>query len=478
MKAKRILTVMFTCLWMVVCSSPATAAFDSGSTGADGALNPTASTELQLPESGVFNFTTVNIPSEVTVTFKKNSANTPIYILATGDVTIAGQIRVDGTAGQALAPGKGGPDGFDGGLGASVNSCGGTGLGPAGGKAAIKGSATTMTYGAGGGGGGFGANGSKGATQDANSASGGDGGGTYGHATNFLLVGGSGGGGACASNNYIGSSGGGGGGAILIASSGTINVTGSITVNGGKGGSVSEGNWSTNGGGGGGGSGGAIRLMANTIKGEGTISANGGSGGNSRQCYWWGCDGGPVTGGAGGAGRIRLEANTLLRSTNTSPTYSFGYPVSVFPMNIPTLKITRIGGIALSTNPTGAYSSPDVVLPSTTNPVDVVVEAANIPVGTLVTITAIPELGSPMISTATLEGNDSSSTATLQVTLSKINVNVLIATATFTLQVASNEMPIYADGEKVVKMRVASVLGGKSSITYITESGKEIPAYL
>ena len=63
--------------------------FNSGSTGADGPFSPTATTTLTLPPSGVFNFTTVNIPSSVTVRFTKNAANTPVTILASGDVTIA-----------------------------------------------------------------------------------------------------------------------------------------------------------------------------------------------------------------------------------------------------------------------------------------------------------------------------------------------------------------------------------------------------
>ena len=55
-------------------------AFDSGSTGADGAFSPTVNTTLELPPSGVFNFTTVNVPAGVTVTFKKNATNTAMKI--------------------------------------------------------------------------------------------------------------------------------------------------------------------------------------------------------------------------------------------------------------------------------------------------------------------------------------------------------------------------------------------------------------
>lgn len=444
-------------------------AFDSGSTGALGAFNPTNNIEVQLPENGILNYTTVNIPSGVTVTFKKNTSNTPVYILATGDVTVAGTINLNGIAGNILTPGKGGTGGFDGGVGAAVASCGGRGLGPGGGNPGTFG--TSYGYGSGGGGGGFSANGANGGQIGSGEYTRGGGGGqTYGNANNFPLIGGSGGGGGCGSNSYIGGSGGGGGGAILIASSGTINVTGSITANGGAGASYGWCCWTYNGGGGGG-SAGAIRLVADVIKGEGTISANVGIGGTGGYSSY-------ANGGTGGAGRIRIEANTLLRGSNTSPPYTFyAHPVAVFPAVPPSLKITKVGGINVPAIATGAYSTPDIVLPvGAVNPMDVLVEAANIPIGTIVTVVATPEYGSPVTVTATLSGTDASSTATAQVTLSKKSISILMATATFTLQTASNQMPFYAGGEKVEKIKVTTILGGKSFITYITESGKEVPA--
>src|SRR2546427_11910874 len=122
--------------------------FNSGSTGADGPFSPTATTTLTLPPSGAFNFTTVNIPSGVTVRFTKNAANTPVTILASGDVTIAGTIDVSGSPGGTgssqtlLAPsgGSGGPGGVSGGSGskgiASTTGGGARGPGGGGGKAA------------------------------------------------------------------------------------------------------------------------------------------------------------------------------------------------------------------------------------------------------------------------------------------------------------------------------------------------------
>ncbi|MFN8000558.1 MAG: hypothetical protein U0X75_06020 [Acidobacteriota bacterium] len=87
-------------MWLLVGLTALTAHaqgnFNSGSTGADGAFNPTQSQQIQLPESGVFNYTTVNIPVGVLITYKRNSRNTPVTILASGNVTISGVIDVSG----------------------------------------------------------------------------------------------------------------------------------------------------------------------------------------------------------------------------------------------------------------------------------------------------------------------------------------------------------------------------------------------
>src|SRR2546426_7803068 len=77
--------------------------FSSGSTGVDGPFNPTCAptpctVTVPLPASGAFNFTTVTIPTGITVKFARNQANTPVTMLASGDVTIAGKIDVSGTS--------------------------------------------------------------------------------------------------------------------------------------------------------------------------------------------------------------------------------------------------------------------------------------------------------------------------------------------------------------------------------------------
>jgi hypothetical protein len=367
---------------LALASAPALAqTFNSGSTGADGAFNPSTSTTVSLPPSGVFNFTTINIPSGVTVQFARNTANTPVTLLASGGVTIAGTIDVSGgTSGNPAAnstslafnAGPGGPGGFDGGAGTNgtVSNIGGAGLGPGGG-----GPGTGPTSGGGGGYLNAGAAGGSAAPPGA-------GGGPYGAATLLPLIGGSGGGAGGANFGHSGGGGAGGGGAIVIASSGTITLTGRIFSKGGDAGNNPFNSFGP--GGGGGGSGGAVRLIATTVTGTGgIINVNGGAGG-----FGWGFGfGNDSNGGAGSAGRARIEGFTNNASINFSgapgAAVSVAQPTTVTLANAPTLTITAVGGIATPASPGASFSSPDIVLPAaTTSPVTVSIAATNVPVGT------------------------------------------------------------------------------------------------
>lgn len=464
MKTKKVF--MLSLLLVFLLNFSIASAFDSGSTGTLGAFNPPVNTEVILPPDGILNYTTVNIPSGVTVTFLKNTANTPAYMLASGDVTIAGTIDISGEEGSSIYPGKSGIGGFEGGYGGSPGDGsnpslpGGKGLGPGGGGQGVL--DYVLQYGSsGGGGGGFGSNGTNG--KGTSYAAPGTGGSSYGNAKLLPMIGGSGGGGGASSPSYTqayGGAGGSGGGALLIASSGTITLTGSIISNGGKGADASAGYA----GGGGGASGGAIKLMADTITGSGTISAIGGALGAKTGLYGY-------DGGAGGSGRIRFESNSVTGSINTTPANTHSPLGNVFIPNIPTLKITSIGGVNVPANPTGTYGIPDVTLPSTTNPVTLVVSATNIPVSTHVTVIAIPQYGISSSGDGNLSGTDTSSTASISLSIDTTYECILMAQVTYTVQTA-----MYYEGEKIEKVRVASAIGGKSQAVYITEKGREIPA--
>lgn len=170
----------------------------------------------------------------------------------------------------------------------------------------------------------------------------------------------------------------------MIASSGTITLSpasAQILAQGGQGGTASFPGETA----GGGGSGGAVRLIANTVTGTGgTINIAGGLGGSGV---------GGVSGGTGSVGRVRVEAftNSLAVNLGTSSlgVLSSGAPTSVVLPNAPSLKIASVGGVAAPAAPTGSFVVADVVLPATTtNPVAVGLQAANIPLGTTIAVRA------------------------------------------------------------------------------------------
>ncbi len=460
-------------VWLAAPTVRAQGTFNSGSTGADGAFNPTQSQQIQLPESGVFNYTTVNIPAGVTITYKRNSKNTPVTILASGNVTIAGTIDVSGGNGSAPSlpfggGGIGGPGGFDGGRGGllfSSFSSGLSGEGPGGGSGGLGnlGNGPSCR----GGGGGYAITGGE------ETGCGNKGGNRYGAKTLLPLTGGSGGGGGGALT-LTGGSGGGGGGAVLIASSGTItfsNGTGTITAKGGAAGYNGGGNCfgSQGGGGGGSGSGGAIRLVANTI----TVVAGG--------IAFLNADGGFNSCGiAGGYGYVRLEASNFNGlSVDTSPKeFTIGQPGLVTLSNVPTLRINSVGGVNAPASPSGTFhATPDITLPTTqTNPVTVALQAANIPLGTTIEVRLTPASGNPAsVQSAPLTGTVAASTATASLTL-PAGQSLLYATASIDLTASnvSQLKPIFIEGERVRKIEVGANFGGTSDVVYVTESGRRV----
>ncbi len=217
--------------------------YDFGSNGSAGAINVTVNTVYPLPPDGVIHATTVTITSG-TLSFLRNASNTPVILLAQGDVFIgnAGAISVVGGIGTPTSGGPGGPGAFDGGQPGFTGTPAGDGKGPGGGKAG------TLLAGDG-----------PGDAGHRNSAGGARDGAIYGSALQIPLLGGSGGGGrndaGGALNSQLGGSG--GGGAILIASNTLIDIDGSINAYGGTGGISNA-------------SGGAVRLLAPRVDSSGS----------------------------------------------------------------------------------------------------------------------------------------------------------------------------------------------------------------
>lgn len=290
-------------------------AFDSGSDGSYGPINVTANTTLNLPPDGIFHATTINIAPNTTLTFNRNALNTPVYLLATGDITIDGDINVDGSQGSQTVGGLGGVGGFDGGNPASVSTPPGSGYGPGAGGGGAPGNTASSA-----------APGIYSSTVNVASTNQGS---PYGSPLLIPLAGGSGGGGT---TGNPGNGGGGGGGAILLASNTRItfgSASAEIFARGGA--YLATGNYNA-------GSGGAIRLVAPVVV------------ANSARLW---VTGGQNYGGQAGAGRIRIDAldrSQLGFNFQPAGVTSIGSLMLVFPTPLPRLDIVSAAGTSVPLN--------------------------------------------------------------------------------------------------------------------------------
>lgn len=87
----QVVVVAFMCL-------SAQAQVNSGSDGHDGAFNPTTNTVINMADhpDGIYHYTSVNVPTKVTVTFIPNANNTPVVWLVQSNCVIAGTVDVSG----------------------------------------------------------------------------------------------------------------------------------------------------------------------------------------------------------------------------------------------------------------------------------------------------------------------------------------------------------------------------------------------
>jgi hypothetical protein len=366
----------------------------SGSDGTDGVFSPTANTRIDMSQrpDGIYQFTSVNIPTGITVTFIPNANNTPVVWLIQNTCVINGSVDVSGQGAIGAIGGAGGPGG---GRGGSAGNNPTSGQGPGGGGSGDSGA-----------GGSFGTQGQASLCNDCPLASP-----VYGNIFLVPLLAGSGGGSGAGAYGS-----GGGGGAILICAARSIELNGTIHAEGGAGGVQSgRGVMGT------GGSGGGIRLVTTVFKGSGNLTLNGGSGRN---------DGFAPSN--GGAGRLRIDALENRFGGNTDGVFSLGFQ----PIIIPTpglgtqLSIASVGGGAVSTSPTGVLVNPDVIISGAQlNPVSIEVHCLNLPLNTPITVTIKPSVG-PSVNAVGLNtsGTQVSSTATIPINMPR-GGGIIYATA-------------------------------------------------
>jgi hypothetical protein len=373
---------------------------NSGSNGSDGLFNPTSTnTVIDMADhpTGIYQYTSVNIPSNVVVRFVPNANNAPVVWLVQGSCTIAGVVDVSGVSATNTTGARGGPGGFSGGSGGNT---GGVGMGPGGGFP--EGSMGISAS--------YGGLGTRPPCERSNLTNGV--GPVYGNPFLLPLLGGSGGAG---STNWV-TGGGGGAGAILIAVSGQIDLNGSIRAVGGAGSVQSYNAWPYTFQGGGG-SGGGVRLVASRLAGTGTIDVSGGVGSWYYDNYYCGCS----CTGRGGSGRVRLDVLANTFGGNVVGVFSQGYQPIIIPAGgqVAQLWVTSVGGVGVAAPPTGNLAVPDAVVSAQqASPVPVVVTCANVPVGTAITVSVRPSIG-PVVSAVGYN-----STGTLASSAATVMVNI------------------------------------------------------
>ena len=238
----------------------------------------------------VFDFTSIDIPTGVTLAGVNDADSHPFAILSQSGFTLEGNITANGNAGSGTRGGDAGPGGGGGGGGFGYGNAGG-------GNGLYAGGAGDFYTGQGHGGAGGGPGGAGAAPAGSNGAGGGFGGAggsdfsgqapagsTYGN-LRLTLQGGSGGGGGSNRSGTTARGGGGGGGGIELCAVAHLTISGAVNANGG--GAGQDGAY------GGNGSGGGILIHA----GEVILDGNG---------IQLQADGGQLTGATGGGGRIAI----------------------------------------------------------------------------------------------------------------------------------------------------------------------------
>jgi hypothetical protein len=347
------------------------------SDGSDGAFAPVANVEIDLglattalwntPGSGngvydaekwavVFKYSSVNIPAGVKVTFKNHPTYAPVVWLVQGNVTIAGELNLDGqpssgNLASTILPTEPGPGGFRG--GASGPTGNGFGYGP--------GAANFLSrYAA-----------------------------SYGNPQIVPLIGGSGG------TAIAGSSGSGAGGAICLVASGTVAISGTISA---KAGVANRGDNR--------GSAGAVKVVASSVIGNGSITCVNSGWGNPGE--------------NAGRIRIESTslAPTILTAPETIGVPPANPPVIWPAANAPIAKVISVDAVNAPLDPRAPLVAGADVAIQNSNQVAILIETQNFPIEGVVQLNITPKFGNRTTLNATrLNGDITSATWRVQTTL-------------------------------------------------------------
>jgi hypothetical protein len=187
-----------------------------------------------------------------------------------------------------------------------------------------------------------------------------------------------------------------------------------------------------------------------------------------------------ITGFAGiyvGQGIVRIEGNsgTYGGFIDTLRGTVLAAPQPAIPSDIPTLRMTSIGGIAVGPNPTGVASTPDVTFPTAPGgPVTVNLAASNIPTGRVVTVRASPLVGAATLADSTaLVGSLQNSTATASLEI-PAGAGVITAVTSFPVTTAMLDRLPQIPGMKPALIEVTADASGTSRTFVIGEDSRRV----
>ena len=228
-----------------------------------------------------------------------------------------------------------------------------------------------------------------------------------------------------------------------------------------------------------GGSGGAIRIIASEVLGGSRLDASGGTAANSSN---------GVNGGNGAQGVIRIETFNLNRAFNFVDGRAFqSLPglIDTSGTDLPTLRISKIGGADVPLAPSSNTAMPALTIPSgVANPVPIEVTATNVTPGQTAMIRINYEgNGGEIIeaTTAALAGTNALSTAVANVNLAGgvgtmaaiMQTPPFVPAPIVSAPSFMDNMQLTIDGETVTKIETVSVAGADGTeIVYLTDTGK------
>jgi hypothetical protein len=148
----------------------------------------------------------------------------------------------------------------------------------------------------------------------------------------------------------------------------------------------------------------------------------------------------------------------------------------ITPANPPSLYIVSVGNYPVPSYSGSSFTTIDVLLPTQLpDPIPVLVQAANVPVGSPVSI-AFSGSGSATSTVANLSGTIASSSATVYVSgLARSAVTYLYVSSSFDASLISSNL-MKSGPDAVSRIELASAIGQRTTYRFLRRDGTEVDA--